>query len=153
MNYDWLIDRGEKVAQKIGDYCAVNDLDKYEKIALMFLNSSFDYLNQEIDLSKEECSECYQIIHRLCSIPGIGAMANVTGSTEKPGFKERQNICTLSYRFMDDPSYYYSLEKLLVNRNIFLYNIKSVQCYQYAYILRYAEVSNDFRFPFKFKIY
>lgn len=145
MDYNWLIDRGEKVAQKIGIFCADDGLDKYEKIALMFRNSAVDSISQQVWLSEEDCSKIYNIIHRLCSIPGVGVMAYPTGLSEKPGFKIRQTVCASSYIFMDDPSFYYSLGKKLVTRNIFLSSVQIVQ--YYGCVLRYAEVSNDFREP------
>jgi len=130
MNFEGLIDRGLKVMCKISDM-GVDGLEKYDKISLMFFNSTCDILTRSIIVPKEELFEYYQVIHRLCAIPGMGSMAYPSC------WSREKKISSNNYWFYND---YYELEKKLKDRDIYLYNIKKCEEREGCYFLRYARL-------------
>ncbi len=139
MKYDWLIDRGREVALKTKGECELG-LEKYDKIALMFYNSVYDGIFEVFIIDESEEDLYYNIIHRLCSIPGIGLMAYLTGFIHNVGVYEKKEIAAHSRRFVDIAENYYNLEKLLSFSDIYLY---SINLNMHGAILRYGRVSNS----------
>ena len=144
-----MIKRRGEVVSEIGSECVL-DLDKYDRIALMFFNSCHNQDHQKVILSDKECFRYYKIIHRLCSIPGVGSMAYPSGWVKG----SKHNIFgATTVVFNDSPEQYYLLEKRLNHSNVYLYQLQHFNDYPgERCFLRYVNVLGDFKTkPFWFK--